>query len=124
MAREWLTPIAYLARSGLAQCVYSTDSDLLVHLLDCPHPVMWFRSFNRKLNSCQTNITEATNDEHFSKFEEYQSRLINHWRLEDKAKMRNKIRFDTTQTLKNITYNTKHRTTRRASNKKFKRKTN
>ena len=52
--READAQLAYLARSRLAQCVYSTDSDLLVHLLDCPHPVMWFRSVNRKLNICQT----------------------------------------------------------------------
>jgi 5'-3' exonuclease len=38
----------------MTQCVYSLDSDLLVHLLDCPYPITWFRQVNRNVSTCRT----------------------------------------------------------------------
>jgi 5'-3' exonuclease len=52
--READAQLAHLARNGMTQCVYSLDSDLLVHLLDCPYPITWFRQVNRNVSTCRT----------------------------------------------------------------------
>jgi len=69
------------------------------------------------------NITDAVKPPMDVLFSEYQSRLITQFNFVDTTAMRARIRMDTTQTLKNMRYNSQNRLKRQSSNKKYREET-
>ena len=70
------------------------------------------------------NITDAVKPPMDIFFSEYQSRLITQFNFVDATAMRDRIRIDTTtQTLKNMRYNSQNRSKRRRSKKKYREET-